>query len=103
MRGPFRPPPPAAAIITGLYAVRWSTPQLVTPGDAMRAAPCLACGHAIGGEAALTACLTHYVPPGPGAGDLPSTAWLLHASHRGISTRAVHDLAQWRLGTHNTR
>jgi hypothetical protein len=86
-------------IATGLYAVRRSTPQLVTAGDRMRGVPCLACGFPIGGTPAVTVGLTHYLPDRSPAGDLPSTAWLLHAHHGGISTREIHDLTQWRLGT----
>ena len=87
------------AITTGLYAVRRSTPQLVQAGDRMRGVPCLGCGFPIGGTPAITVGLTHYIPDRFPAGDLPVTAWLMHAHHGGVSTREIHDLAQWRLGT----
>lgn len=86
-------------ITTGLYAVRRGTPQAVVAGDRMRGHPCLACGYPVGADLAITAAITHYIPDLGPAGDLPTTAWLIHAKHRGLSTREIHDLAQWRLAT----
>ena len=91
-----KPPPPYQS---GLYAVRRGTPNTVAPGDRLAATPCLICGWAIGQAPAVTVAITHYVPGASAAGDLPTSGWLIHAEHHGVSTRALHDLAQWRLAT----
>ena len=102
MTWPRKRPPGTQAITAGLYAVRRGRPQLVAPGDALRALPCLACGWAIGGGPAVTVTITHYSAEGTPPGLLPSSSWLVHTHHHGLTTRALHDLAQWHLATGET-
>jgi hypothetical protein len=97
MGRPLRPPAPEP-IATGLWGVRYSTPQPLAAGDRMRGTPCLVCGEAIGGQLAITVGITYYLPDTSRAGHLPSSAWLAHAHHRGLTPRKIHDLAEWRLG-----
>lgn len=94
----LRPPTPDP-IHTGLWGVRWSTPQPMAAGDRIRGVPCLVCGEAIGGHPAVTVGITFYLPDTSPAGNLPCSAWLVHASHPRMTPRKIHDLAAWRLGT----
>lgn len=99
MRRTRRQEQPRPAIITGLYGVRRGHPQPMTPGDQLAGTPCLVCGYAIGRADSITVAITHYVPGASTAGDLPTSGWLIHAAHHGVTTQALHDLAQWRLAT----
>lgn len=92
--------PGGEPIATGLYAVRYGQAQPMAAGDRMRGTPCLVCGFAIGGRRAVTVVITHYMPGRAPAGSLPCSSWLIHDHHPRPDIRLIHDLAEWRLGTH---
>jgi hypothetical protein len=86
-------------IVAGMFAVRYSSAQLLAEGAALRGLQCLYCQAPIGSGPAVTVTLTDYRDPGYPAGSLPCSAWLVHAGHSRTTVRVVRYLAEWRLAT----
>lgn len=103
MRRGRDPVPAPAQLASGGLAVRLSSPRAVAAGDRLRRLSCLVCSDAIGPGPAMTVVITYYNADAAAAGGLPSTSWLIHARHRDTPRRELHALAEWRLGTDDTR